>query len=55
MKVTFLRIIFLFRANVLVVGGEDIIRNAGKQKCFIRDAGDPKTKGYKGHKGEKRA
>ncbi len=55
MKVTFLRIIFLFRANLLVVGGRDIIRDAGKQKCFIRDAGYPKTKGYKGHKGEKRA
>ena len=55
MKVTFLHIIFLFRANLLVVRGEDVIRDAGKQKCFIRDAGDPKTKGYKGHKGEKRA
>jgi len=55
MKVTFLRIIFLFRANLLVVRGEDVIRDAGKRKCFIRDAGYPKTKGYKGHKGEKRA
>ena len=55
MKVTFQRIIFLFRANLLVVRGEDIIRNVGCQKCFIRDAGYPKTKGYKGHKGEKRA
>ena len=55
MKVTFLHIIFLFCANLLVVRGEDVIRDAGKQKYFIRDAGDPKTKGYKGHKGEKRA
>ncbi len=55
MKVTFLYIIFLFRANLLVVGGWDVICDAGKQKCFIRDAGDLKTKGYKGHKGEKRA
>ena len=54
MKVTFLRIIFLFRANLLVVGGEDVIRDAGKRKCFIRDAGYPKKR-YKGHKGEKRA
>lgn len=53
MKVTFLRIIFLFRANLLVVGGLDIIRNAGFQKCFIRDAGYSKKR-YKGHKGEKR-
>ena len=54
MKVTFLRIIFLFRANLLVVRGEDVIRDAGKQKGFIRDAGDQKQKRYKGHKGEKR-
>jgi hypothetical protein len=44
MKVTFLHIIFLFRANLLVVGGRDIIRDAGCQKCFIRDAGDQKHK-----------